>query len=454
MEYSQEEKIKIQIENNNCIISGIKYSKTNSNISTNNNTKTSSLKKFQKNIQNNIEKEISLSISKSSEQDNFNKDLSMVEITEKSIFNSELKNGSFNNKTPDTKKKCKEKKLKKIKEEVVRKLNFDFPNNNISNSKKIKKENKFPLLNKIILDYQHKPNEKKTKNNLVTKRITKKIKINLNFKEINLHKSNSYRKNKYELNVENAKINNNINNNYNLKKKNKISYNNIFNNKNISSKDKINLNIKLRTRQNSERKKNIKKQLKKQLSLTITNKDKYLNDINHNRSKKKYKNLILNSLKRNSFNNFLEIPTKKYNTSLTTVNNSSILKDKRNKQKYQNLLMAKDKIKKKSIKSSNNNPNNSYRNTLSNCKYENINKKHNYFSTYNFCNSLKQTTTIENLNKKESKIKTLKKMLKIFGKELYNPIQSNVNDKEIQNLKLLNIISEHKFKSAQSSLKK
>ena len=45
-------------------------------------------------------------------------------------------------------------------------------------------------------------------------------------------------------------------------------------------------------------------------------------------------------------------------------------------------------------------------------------------------------------------------MLKIFGKELYNPIQSNVNDKEIQNLKLLNIISGNKFKSAQISLKK
>ena len=451
MEYSQEEKIKIQIENNNCIISGIKYSKTNSNISTNNNTKTSSLKKFQNNIQNNIEKEISFSISKSSEQDNINNDLSMLEITEKSIFNSELKNGSFNNKTPDTKKKYKEKKLKKIKEAVVRKLNFDFPNNIINNSTKIKKENKYPLLNKIILDYQHRPNEKKTKNNFATKRITKKIKINLNFKEINLHKSNSYRKNQNELNVESTKINNNnINNNYSLKKKNKISYNNIFNNKNLSTKDNLNLNIKLRTRQNSERKKNIKMQLKKQLSLTITNKDKYLIDINHNKSKKKYKNLIINSLKRNSFNNFFELPTKKYNTSLTTVNNSSILKDKKNKQKYKNLLNAKDKIKKKSIKSTNNNQNNRNRNNLSNYKFKNIKTKHNYFSSYNFCNSLKQTTTIENLNKKESKTKTLKKKLKIFGKELYNPIQSNVNDKEIQNLKLLNIISENKFKSAQS----
>ena len=45
-------------------------------------------------------------------------------------------------------------------------------------------------------------------------------------------------------------------------------------------------------------------------------------------------------------------------------------------------------------------------------------------------------------------------MLKIFGKELYNPIQSKANDKEIQNLKLLGVASEYKFKSAQSSLKK
>lgn len=422
MEYSQEETIKIQIENNNCIISGIKNNKTNSNISTNNNTKTSSLKKFQKNIQNKIDNEISLSISKSSEKGNFNNDLSMVEITEKSIFNSDLKNGSFNNKTPDTKKKYKEKKHKKIKEAVVRKLNFDFPNNNINNSTKIKKENKYPLLNKIILDYKHKPTEKKTKNNLVTKRITKKIKINLNFKEINLHKNNSYRKNKNELNLEYANINDNINNNTILKKKNKISYNNIFNNKNLNTKDNLNLNIKLRTRQNSERKKNIKKQLKKQISLTITNKDKYLNDINHNKSKKKYKNLIINTLKRNSFNNFLEMPIKKYNTYLTSVNNSSILKDKKNKPKYQSLINAKDKIKKKSIKYTNNNPNHCHRNALSNYKYENINKKHIYISTYNFCNSLKSTTTRVNLNKKESKTKILKKMLKIFGKELYNPI--------------------------------
>ena len=116
------------------------------------------------------------------------------------------------------------------------------------------------------------------------------------------------------------------------------------------------------------------------------------------------------------------MPIKKYNTYLTSVNNSSILKDKKNKPKYQSLINAKDKIKKKSIKYTNNNPNHCHRNALSNYKYENINKKHIYISTYNFCNSLKSTTTRVNLNKKESKTKILKKMLKIFGKELYNPI--------------------------------
>ena len=45
MEYSQEEKIKIQIENNHCIISTLKNSKTNSIISTNTKTKPSSIKK-------------------------------------------------------------------------------------------------------------------------------------------------------------------------------------------------------------------------------------------------------------------------------------------------------------------------------------------------------------------------------------------------------------------------
>ena len=132
MEYSQEEKIKIQIDNNNCIISGFNTYKTNSNISTNNNTKTSSIKKFQKNLQNNLDNEISLSISKSQDNDNYNNnDLSMIEITEKSIFNSEFNNnGSFNNKSQETKKKNKEKKLKKVKEGIIKKLNFDLPNNN------------------------------------------------------------------------------------------------------------------------------------------------------------------------------------------------------------------------------------------------------------------------------------------------------------------------------------
>ena len=452
MEYSQQEKIKIQIENNNCIISGVKYSKTNSNISTNNNTKTSSLKKIQKNIENNFDNELSLSISKSSEKEdnnNNNNGLSMAEITEKSIFNSELKNGSFNNKTPETKKISKEKKLKKIKDEVVRKLNFDFPNNNINNSTKAKRENKYSLLNKIILDYQHKPFERKIKNNFITKRITKKIKINLNFKEINLHKKNSYKKGKNILNDELVKTSKNLNN---LKKKNNMSYNNIFNNKNINAKDISNINIKLRTKQYSEKKQNVKKQL----SPALSNKEKHSNVINNYKNNKKYKNLIINTLKRNSLNNILEISTKKYNTYLTTVNNSLVLKNKKKEQKYNNLINSKDKIKKKNITSSNNSTNHSHRNTLSDYKSDNknINKKHNYFSSYDFCNSLRSSTTRVNLQKKDNKTKILKKMLKIFGKESYIPVQSKYNDKAIKNLKLLNIIYDNRFNSAHNSVKK
>jgi hypothetical protein len=117
MEYSQEEKIKIQIENNNCIISTLKSSKTNSNISTNKDTKASSIKKVSKNLLNNLDNELSLSISKSSDDNlpNNKKDISMLEITDKSIFFSDMNmnNGSILKKTPETKiKNGKEKKLK------------------------------------------------------------------------------------------------------------------------------------------------------------------------------------------------------------------------------------------------------------------------------------------------------------------------------------------------------
>jgi hypothetical protein len=182
MEYSQEEKIKIQIENNNCIISTLKNSKANSTISTNSKTRSFSLKKIQKFLPRSIDNELSLSISKTSENDSRSKksDISMVEITDKSIFNSDNDNYSLN-KISDSKKI---KKMKKIKEAVGKKLNFDFPKKNIINNLKIttnRNGNKYPLLNKIIFDYQNKPIEKKIKNNLMTKRITKKLKINLNF---------------------------------------------------------------------------------------------------------------------------------------------------------------------------------------------------------------------------------------------------------------------------------
>ena len=241
MEYSQEEKIKIQIENNNCIISTLKSSKTNSNTSTNKNTKASSLKKVSKNLLTNLDNEVSFSISNSSNDDlpNNNKDISMLEITDKSIFFSDmnLNNGSMLNKTPETKiKSGKDKKIRKMKEAVVRKLNFERSKNN---NLKFKKENKYPLLKKIILDYQHlyKPKEK-IKCNFIKKRITKKIKMNLNFKEINFHKQNSFKGSNNNFVKEEEKCitisSSNYGNNY-YKKKN-ISSNSIFDNsKPISS---------------------------------------------------------------------------------------------------------------------------------------------------------------------------------------------------------------------------
>ncbi len=466
MEYSQEEKIKIQIENNNCIISTLRNSKTKSNVSTNAKTKSFSLKKIQKCVPKSIDNEISLSISKTSDNDsinNKNNDISMAEITDKSIFNSDNKNNFSINKTPDTKKINKEKKMRKIKEAVVKKLNFDFPKKNNINDLKItnRNGNKYPLLNKIISDYQHKPVEKKFKNNLMTKRITKKININLNFKEINLHKNRSYKDKKKENEEEKSFIinKNNINNNLtNLKKKKKtISYNNIFNfnnliHSNINSYE--NLKLKIKTRENSEEKEKNKKENKKKLSISINNKEKNIIGNNLFKSSKKSKYLLINAIKRNSYNNaVLETSTtKKTNTYLTSVNNSSILKtnnshkDKNyNIENFKELIYIKNKIKKQNIISSNNSSYHSHRNTLSDNKQNNkknnkLYHNKNYLSTYNFSNTKKPLTKRANIKYKDSKIRLLKKMLMIFGKDLCNPIKyrPEVDDKTNKNYKILN----------------
>ena len=476
MEYSKESKIKIQIDNNNCIISGFNTYKTNSNISTNNNTKTSSIKKFQKNLQNNLDNENSLSISKSTDNNNYNNnDLSMIEITEKSIFSSEFNNGSFYNKSPETKKKNKEKRIKKMKEAVIRKLNFDLPsNNNINTSKnKKKQENKYPLLNKIILDTQQKPPDKKLKNNVITKKITKKIKINLNFKEINLRKNNSFKKNNNDSKEKCNTINNITNkNNIILLNKNKnISFHNIFNSSNknniyINNINYINFNSKenkkVTTTRNSIKKQKNDNKIKKQLSLTLNNKENNLKDNNHNHVKpnKKYKHLMLNYLNRNSINKFCQISTQRYNTCLTTINNSSIFKKDNNdsyiNNKQNKLLCIKDKIKKTNLKSSNNSVNHSRRNTLSDYEYDiNKNNKIYNYNNYNISgNSLRTSTTRGKVRNNYSKIKILKKMLIIFGKELYNPIESKPNEKINKKIKDLNVISDNKAKISKSLNKK
>ena len=161
---------------------------------------------------------------------------------------------------------------------------------------------------------------------------------------------------------------------------------------------------------------------------------------------------MFHTLKTNNLNNFFEISTKKYNTYLTTVSNSEILKSNNNKNSAKNHNSHKkfshktNKINKKYTKSSNNSANHSHRNTLSNYKSNsknnnNIHNKLNYFSNSNLINSKKASTTRKNLRKKDSQIKLLKKMLQIFGKKLYNPIKSKQDDKFIKNIKLLNIIS-------------
>jgi hypothetical protein len=436
MEYSQEEKIKIQIENNNCIISTLKSSKTNSNNSTNKSTKASSLKKVSKNLLYNLDNELSLSISKSSDDDlpNNNKDISMLEITDKSIFFSDMNmnNGSLLNKTPETTKinNGREKKIKKMKEAVVQKLNFDLSKNN---NLRVKNQNKYPLLNKIILDYQqlYKPKEK-FKCNFITKRITKKIKMNLNFKEINFHKNNSFKGNNNNFIKEEEKCititNSNYGNNY-CKKKN-ISYNNIFENSqpvssNIRSSFKLSKkNCELKDKKPKE-KKNM--EFRKQLSSSLNSKEekKYIQ-----KYKDKYKEQILNRLNtlynnRNSCFN--------YNicvTNLKSVNNSSTLNtnysnDNDDVSKKLNagnikLSFVKSKTKKKLTKTSNNSISHSLnKNISSDNRLKKPNKKYNY----NYRNPTQASTYRSNLNIQKNKKIMLKNLLKIFGKELYNPIK-------------------------------
>ena len=451
MEYSQEEKIKIQIENNNCIISTLKSSKTNSNISTNKDTKASSIKKVSKNLLNNLDNELSLSISKSSDDNlpNNKKDISMLEITDKSIFFSDMNmnNGSILKKTPETKiKNGKEKKIKKMKEAVARKLNF---NSSKINKLRVKNENKYPLLNKIILDYQqlNKPKER-LKCNFITKRITKKIKMNLNFKEINLHKNNSFKGNNNNLIKEEEKCiiisNSNYANNY-YKKKN-ISYNNIFDNSqpkisNIRSSFKLSKkNSELKDKKPKE-KKNM--EFRKQLSSSMNSKKKQYKEKYY-----KYKKELLNRLNtlynnRNSCFNYNCV------TNLKSVNNSSILNT--NYSNYNDnigqklntdnikLSFVKNKLKRKSTKTSNNSSINHALNK--NISSDNRPKKPNM--KYYYRNPTQASTYRRNINMQNNKKIMLKNILKIFGKELYNPWKSKHSDNTHN---LLNIINNNEIK--------
>ena len=471
MEYSQEEKIKIQIENNNCIISTLKSSKTNSNTSTNKNTKASSLKKVSKNLLTNLDNEVSFSISNSSNDDlpNNNKDISMLEITDKSIFFSDmnLNNGSMLNKTPETKiKSGKDKKIRKMKEAVVRKLNFERSKNN---NLKIKKENKYPLLKKIILDYQHlyKPKEK-IKCNFIKKRITKKIKMNLNFKEINFHKQNSFKGSNNNFVKEEEKCitisSSNYGNNY-YKKKN-ISSNSIFDNSkpissNIRSSFKLSKkNSELKVKKTKD-KKNI--EFRKQLSSSMNcYKNKYVQ-----KYKDRYKEQILSRLDilyihRDSFFN-----NKNCLTNLKSINNSSILNtncsndidDISKKLNVDNIKLSfvKNKLKRKLTKTSNNSISHTL-NKNKNISLDNRSKKP--IKKYNYRNPTQVSTYRSNLNVQNNKKIMFKNLLKIFGKELYNQINSKNIDKTlknhniINNFNLLNIINNNEIKLENISVKR
>ena len=471
MEYSQEEKIKIQIENNNCIISTLKSSKTNSNTSTNKNTKASSLKKVSKNLLTNLDNEVSFSISNSSNDDlpNNNKDISMLEITDKSIFFSDmnLNNGSMLNKTPETKiKSGKDKKIRKMKEAVVRKLNFERSKNN---NLKIKKENKYPLLKKIILDYQHlyKPKEK-IKCNFIRKRITKKIKMNLNFKEINFHKQNSFKGSNNNFVKEEEKCitisSSNYGNNY-YKKKN-ISSNSIFDNSkpissNIRSSFKLSKkNSELKVKKTKD-KKNI--EFRKQLSSSMNcYKNKYVQ-----KYKDRYKEQILSRLDilyihRDSFFN-----NKNCLTNLKSINNSSILNtncsndldDISKKLNVDNIKLSfvKNKLKRKLTKTSNNSISHTL-NKNKNISLDNRSKKP--IKKYNYRNPTQVSTYRSNLNVQNNKKIMFKNLLKIFGKELYNQINSKNIDKTlknhniINNFNLLNIINNNEIKLENISVKR
>lgn len=471
MEYSQEEKIKIQIENNNCIISTLKSSKTNSNTSTNKNTKASSLKKVSKNLLTNLDNEVSFSISNSSNDDlpNNNKDISMLEITDKSIFFSDmnLNNGSMLNKTPETKiKSGKDKKIRKMKEAVVRKLNFERSKNN---NLKFKKENKYPLLKKIILDYQHlyKPKEK-IKCNFIRKRITKKIKMNLNFKEINFHKQNSFKGSNNNFVKEEEKCitisSSNYGNNY-YKKKN-ISSNSIFDNSkpissNIRSSFKLSKkNSELKVKKTKD-KKNI--EFRKQLSSSMNcYKNKYVQ-----KYKDRYKEQILSRLdilyihRDSCFNN------KNCLTNLKSINNSSILNtncsndidDISKKLNVDNIKLSfvKNKLKRKLTKTSNNSISHTL-NKNKNISLDNRSKKS--IKKYNYRNPTQVSTYRSNLNVQNNKKIMFKNLLKIFGKELYNQINSKNIDKTlknhniINNFNLLNIINNNEIKLENISVKR
>jgi hypothetical protein len=201
-------------------------------------------------------------------------------------------------------------------------------------------------------------------------------------------------------------------------------------------------------------------EFRKQLSSSMNSKKKQYKEKYY-----KYKKELLNRLN-TLYNNRNSCFIYNCVTNLKSVNNSSILNtnysnDNDNIGKKLNthnikLSFVKNKSKRKSTKTSNNS---SINHTLNkNISSDNRPKKPNM--KYYYRNPTQASSYRRNINMQNNKKIMLKNILKIFGKELYNPMKSKHSDNTlknhniINNINLLNIINNNEIKFENMQIKR
>lgn len=404
MEYPKDAKIKLKLENNNLKIFINENHKTNTRIKPEKST--SFISKI-KNNTNKIDEELSLTISNTSKNENTknnNNSASLLEITDKSVFFSEMTNKNYSlinnnnaNKELEDNEKSKNSKNKKIE---IRKLNLDTIKTEaqrLTNIPKAKNEIKLPLINRIISNYSKQSKEATKKfSKISSKKITKaiKLKISINSNLISMRKNSL---------------------NANGNKSHVIKYKNFHTNKKLQTSIPSNSSPQISQYSLNSTQKNTKYQFNKY----INNFD--LHSLLLNKKKQRKKPLL--SIRRhsynkinNSYNKNMEIITNKLFTGLGKHNHSTI---KTENIMHKNLTMpydikkfAQKKINMKKIINKNSS------NSIQNNSKRNSNNKNSSKGFEVFCENKNETLKTYS-HKSNSKVSMYKNNLLSFMCKLY-----------------------------------